>query len=101
MNDLLKMLERIAVALEKIADIKSDGQKTRFPWGDPRLDSRLIKELHWHDARPETFGALLAIGRRSLSTGKSGLTRNIGRAAIATMDAVFESQGLGDQWMKS
>jgi hypothetical protein len=100
MNDLLKILERIAVALEKIADTKPEKPSTPFPWGDSRLDSRLYNDRHW-EHRPQTFEDLLSIGRKSLSTGRSGLTRNIGRAAIATMDAVFESQGFGDQWMKS
>jgi hypothetical protein len=99
-NDLLKILERIAVALEKIADTKPENPSTPFPWGDSRLDGRLNNGRNWY-TRPETFEALLAVGRKSLSTGRSRLTQNIGRAAIATMDAVFESQGLGEQWMKS
>lgn len=94
MAEIAKLLERIAIALEAIAQQHA---ATKFPWGDTRIDGRVRSQRHWHDKRPATFEELIAIGRSELSDG-SHRTRNIGAVSIASLDPIFEENGFADQW---
>lgn len=120
MTHLEELLERIAVALEKIAgdSVKVEAirgkDETPFPWGDPRIDTRTSNPLNWKSRRwsreggekygpsikPETFEQFIKLGRSVLRSGRAG-TRNLGQVSIDKLDPIFHENGFGDAWMSS
>ncbi len=100
MSKLEQLLERIAVAIEKIAKITQPEPEVPFPWGDQRIQARVRNRRYWHDDRPGSFEAMIKIGRDALMNRKS-LTRNIGKKGIESLDVVFEENGFGDRWKNS
>ncbi len=109
--DMKLILERIAVALEKLSGVGGEEvescecSETLFPWGDESIDSRLRNIRNWTKwgvlkSRPESFEKFIKIGRSALMSGMAG-TSNIGKVSIEKLDHLFVKFGFGDAWMKS
>lgn len=105
----LSPLERIAIALERIADALDDkhAQKLRvvkdetpFPWAEVgvRLQNAERRSRRPEDP-PTTVERLIRIGRRELYTNE---WRNVGITTIeGEIDPIMERLGFGEVWKGS
>jgi hypothetical protein len=110
MPHLEQLLERIAIALEKIADIRPEvnTNETPFPWSEATIKIRPWKVrggYHISDedekrfsVRPETCEGLIRVGRSRLC---DGLLHLVGKGSVEKLDPLMERLGFGDRWMSS
>lgn len=105
----LSPLERIAAALERIADSLDDKhaqklkivkEETQFPWGEVCVRLRNAeRRSRQGDDPPTTAERLIRIGRHNIIARE---WRNIGITIVeGEMDPIMERLGFGDMWRNS
>lgn len=110
---IVMLLERIAVALERIADASDKRRdeeaildETPFPWHECCVRTRLCEARARKGEGPKhTCEALIRIGRSNICpTGAAVYSkswRNFGPNSLKEVDAIMERLGFGDEWMST
>jgi hypothetical protein len=103
----MEALERIAIALERIANALESPckqeqvkkEETPFPWHETDTRVQNVADLNKIDGKLATTQYLLQIGRKAFARGK---WYNLGvRSIVKHIDPIMYRLGAGEQWMKS
>lgn len=107
----LSPFERIAIALERIADaldakheqkLRIVKDETPFPWNEVSTRLRNAEaNSRDYDTPPMTCEKLLCIGRRRFANSNKPVWRFAGSKCVEEIDAIMERLGFGEMWKSS